>query len=81
MTTPPHQANWVACRASCRNTGEPGSMPSPRATITLPRQNAGAGGTGSRYRVPVNSPSTLRATTAPPRAATPNPARVEPLPG
>src|SRR5271170_7928993 len=79
MTTPPQQANWVACRASCRNSGEPGSMPSPRVIITLPRQKAGAGGTGSRYPVPVNKPSALRLTATQPRAATPSPARVEPL--
>src|SRR6516164_5953988 len=79
MTTPPHQANWVACRASCRNRDEPGSTLCSLVTITLPRQNVGAGGTGSRYPVPVNSPSALRAIRAPPRAATPRPASVDPL--
>ena len=46
MSTPPQQAYWVACRASCRKS--PGVSPSSLVTITLPRQNAGAGGTGSR---------------------------------
>src|SRR4029077_12985005 len=79
ITTPPQQAYWVACRASCRNSAEEESSPSSRVTMTLPRQNAGAGGTGSRYPVPTNSRSALRATRAPPRAATPSPASVDPL--
>ena len=79
ITTPPQQAYWVACRASCRNSAEEGSSPYSRVTMTLPRQNAGAGGTGSRYPVPTNSRSALRATRAPPRAATPSPASVDPL--
>jgi hypothetical protein len=48
MTSPPHQAYWVACRASCRKSAEPGATESSLVMITLPRQNAGAGGTGSR---------------------------------
>ena len=79
ITSPPQQAYWVACRASCRKSADAGSSPSSRVTMTLPRQNAGAGGTGSRYPVPVNSRSALRATRAPPRAATPSPASVDPL--
>ena len=47
MTRPPQQAYWVACRASCRNSAEPGTTESRLVMITLPRQNAGAGGTGS----------------------------------
>ncbi len=48
MASPPHQANCVACRASWRNSADPGSIASCLVTITLPRQTAGAGGTGSR---------------------------------
>src|SRR5215468_2302280 len=78
---PPQQANWVAWRASCasRVPAPPAPLASSRVTITLPRQNAGAGGTGSRYPVPTNSRSALRATRARPSAATASPAAVDPL--
>src|SRR6516225_3898689 len=47
--------------------------------MTLPRQNAGAGGTGSRYPSATSRPSRARVSLAPPAAATTTPARVDPL--
>jgi len=48
MSSPPHQAYWLACRASCWNRSLPVASASRRVMITLPTVKAGAGGTGNR---------------------------------
>jgi hypothetical protein len=48
MSSPPHQAYWVVCRASCRNRLLFAASSACRVIITLPMVKAGAGGTGSR---------------------------------
>ena len=48
MSTPPHQAYWVECRASCLSSGVPGPRSSRCVMITFPIVKAGADGTGRR---------------------------------
>ena len=81
ITRPAQQANWVACRASCASSASCATRASRsmRVMMTFPRVNAGAGGTGSRYRSPISRPSWPRASLARPAAATRTPARVDPL--
>jgi hypothetical protein len=47
MSSPPHQAYWVACRASCRKSALSDGSVSLRVKITLPMVNAGTAGTGN----------------------------------
>ena len=81
MTSPPHHAYWVACRASWASSAsmEASAARSLRARITFPTVNAGATGTGSRYRTPTSRPSAARPSRARPAAATSSPASVDPL--
>src|SRR5215468_2375079 len=81
MTRPAHQANCVAWRASCASSASCPSRASrsTRVMMTFPSVNAGAGGTGSRYRSPISRPSRPGPSLARPAAATTRPARVDPL--
>ena len=81
ITRPAHQANWVAWRASCASSASCPSRASRsmRVMMTFPSVNAGAGGTGSRYRSPISRPSRPGPSRARPAAATSRPARVDPL--
>src|SRR5215468_8306764 len=81
ITRPAQQANWVAWRASCASRASCPSRASRsmRVMMTFPSVNAGAGGTGSRYRSPISRPSRPRASRARPAAATSRPASVDPL--